>query len=754
MTEEALAADEYDATGDCTRLDVVQAQIRLRFDDKAMAALAVDAMAARVGCEVKRARQDVAARAAANVRLLIHDRPDRLSGMWKRDASGLVVARYDADDDVTDDDDGAFDTTGRSLTRAVVGDCARELVLKEHQREGVEFILSRARRSNGSILAFSMGLGKTLTTLAFLSQWEHEKEHTLRSVILCPASVVSNWRAEHTLYTGAFEFRCHSPIVARSAAASTIAAWLQDGGLLILSFDMLLSLCKSHRHADIRATLYQYADVLVLDELHCLKNTESARTRAALGFCTTVRIGLTGTPLQNSGSDYFHIVELVAPGTFGMPLAEFQRMFAAPMLSAQFLDASATVKQRGQERTAVLRSLLREVVMHKSCAVLKKELQPKTEFMLVYTYSPAAASQLSQVDLRGEYLCAQSRVDVILRETKVCLIERMLAANPTGESVLVFSEHPGTLRLLCGRLAGRAQIVDGSTVVSKRHSIIESFARGAFDVLLLSLGAGAVGINCQRASRVFLLDPSENPTRDTQAICRAWRLGQKHAVTVYRLAALDTVDMRVMRRGIVKVNMARSVFESECAHGLISRRDAGGDDSSGTALSSINACPDPSVRAMGAAFVGWAYYDSFFADAEADTTSEWSCVNAYHIVQNQRPRGHVFEDGTFVTARDDAVRVEHKSRVVLVAPLIPIIQCDSGTTVVVLSPVHQLDARYEVEVRGQGGEWVAMGQSAHRLFRKRKHVGDAYSVIQVRSRIVDAQLGVSPWSKPSAFFSL
>ena len=66
-------------------------------------------------------------------------------------------------------------------------------------------------------------------------------------------------------------------------------------------------------------------------------------------------------------------------------------------------------------------------------------------------------------------------------------------------------------------------------------------------VFLLSMRAGAVGINLTAANHVFLLEPALNPALEAQAIGRAWRMGQKRPVTVKRLYVKGSIEERIMR---------------------------------------------------------------------------------------------------------------------------------------------------------------------------------------------------------------
>lgn len=65
-------------------------------------------------------------------------------------------------------------------------------------------------------------------------------------------------------------------------------------------------------------------------------------------------------------------------------------------------------------------------------------------------------------------------------------------------------------------------------------------------VMLISLKAGALGLNLTVANNVFLMDPWWQEGIESQAIDRCNRIGQKRPVHVYQLIAENTVESKVI----------------------------------------------------------------------------------------------------------------------------------------------------------------------------------------------------------------
>ena len=148
----------------------------------------------------------------------------------------------------------------------------------------------------------------------------------------------------------------------------------------------------------------------------------------------------------------------------------------------------------------------------------------------------------------GDVLC-ESKLKALVAE--LCAMR----ARDSSAKALVFSQYMGTIEWLKARLPLEGfgiRTINGSMPLKQRAKAIEDFqADPPTTVFLLSMRAGAVGINLTAASHVFLLEPALNPALEEQAIGRAWRMGQKRPVIVKKLYVKGSVEesiMEVVRR--------------------------------------------------------------------------------------------------------------------------------------------------------------------------------------------------------------
>uniref|UniRef100_A0A8D2N271 DNA excision repair protein ERCC-6-like n=1 Tax=Zonotrichia albicollis TaxID=44394 RepID=A0A8D2N271_ZONAL len=141
----------------------------------------------------------------------------------------------------------------------------------------------------------------------------------------------------------------------------------------------------------------------------------------------------------------------------------------------------------------------------------------------------------------------------------VGLLERL---REEGHRTLVFSQSRKMLdiiELVLSRRQFQILRIDGTvTHLTERERRINAFQSSTdYSVFLLTTQVGGVGITLTAASRVVIFDPSWNPATDAQAVDRAYRIGQKENVVIYRLITCGTVEEKIYRRQVFKDSLIR-----------------------------------------------------------------------------------------------------------------------------------------------------------------------------------------------------
>jgi SNF2 family DNA or RNA helicase len=301
-------------------------------------------------------------------------------------------------------------------------------------------------------------------------------------------------------------------------------------------------------------------DLLVTDEAQRIKNRSGATSLAVRGVPRRRSWALTGTPIENSLDDLVGIFEFVAPGTLrvGQPARE---------IGAAVADS---VLRRTKEQ--VLTDLPPKITRDEYIDLTAEQWE---------AYQRAEGEGVVELEHLGQEITMQHVFELVLRLKQICnfdpktksssKLERLEAeleeCAASGRKAIVFSQWVQTIDLLAERLQrfSPAQY-HGRVPHKRRDGVIERFKNDPnCSVILMSYGAGSVGLNLQFAEYVFLFDRWWNPAVEDQAINRAHRIGAKGAVTVTRYIASGTIEQRIDEVLAQKRELFRTVFDDSSA---------------------------------------------------------------------------------------------------------------------------------------------------------------------------------------------
>ncbi len=422
--------------------------------------------------------------------------------------------------------------------------------LRPYQIEGFRWLLHLYENGLGACLADDMGLGKTLQTLALLLKKAGEGP----ALVIAPSSLSYNWAAEARRFCPELRIVLLRDLEDRAQGRS-----FGPGEVLIASYGLIM------RYAE-RLSSQQW-NIIVLDEAQQIKNAQTKTAQAVRLLNGRWKLGLSGTPIENRLSELWSLFHTLSPGLFG-EWERFRRSFVFPIER----DRSPEAQERLRRKISpfVLRRLKKDYL---------SELPEKTEIDLWVDLS--AEEQEFYEALRGEAVDrfaalegdenpetqAKKRMQVLAALTKLrqaschrrlldqdweggstkieLLRERLAELSTAGHAALVFSQFTRFLKEIAAALEADGRKIlylDGQTPVAERLELVDRFQQGGYDALLISLKAGGTGLNLTRASYVFHMDPWWNPAVELQATDRAYRMGQKQAVTVYKLRARQTIE--------------------------------------------------------------------------------------------------------------------------------------------------------------------------------------------------------------------
>ena len=466
----------------------------------------------------------------------------------------------------------------RNLSRLQPAPLRAELTqqLRLYQQVGVAWLWHIHNHSLGGLLADEMGLGKTVQALAFLEAVRREKPDDGPCLVVCPASLVENWRREARRFTPGLRVLAH-----HGQSRDTEVGLIQSHDLIITSYGTLAR--------DIGAFSTIHWGVVACDEGQNIKNPRAQSAKAVKQLHAKGRFILTGTPVENSLEDLRSLFGFLMPGY--LPKPQERGAEEAKWHDERLLAMAAPYILR-RSKVAVAPELPPKIEQVLYCdlegkqADLYRQVQESTR-KAIFEMEMGGASEASirmaafNQLLRLRQVCADPRIlEPKLAETDSAKLQAFLElleeSRDAGHRILVFSTFVTALQIIRDALEERDITycyLDGST--RDRQKVCDTFnSTPSIPVMLMSLKAGGTGLNLTGADTVVHYDPWWNPAAEAQATDRAHRIGQTRTVTSIKLIAAGTIEERVMELQRSKSEMLRKLLtESDSASSGISLAD-------------------------------------------------------------------------------------------------------------------------------------------------------------------------------------
>ena len=400
------------------------------------------------------------------------------------------------------------------LAQEIQGECffpeGLRCQLRRYQEWGVKYILHQKR----VLLGDEMGLGKTIQAIAAMVSLRNVGE--THFIVVCPASVVTNWCREIRTKSLLSVTKVHGP-----QKKAAFQSWKKVGGVAVTTYET--------------TQYFQLEDgfhygLLIVDEAHYIKNPSARRTQNVKQLCqyTDRLLFMTGTPLENKVSEMVELIQILQPD-IAKTLHRNTLIPSAP----SFRKKIAPVYYR-RKREDVLTELPELVESKEWCTLLPEEEQIYEDSVLAKSFMEARRVSWNVPDLHQSSKAKR-------------LLELLEEAKEDGRKVLVFSFFLDTIRKIAELLGNQClSPIYGAISPIRRQEIIDEFDQApAGTVLIAQIQSGGTGLNIQSASVVVICEPQLKPSIENQAISRAYRMGQTRNVLVYRLLCEDTVDERM-----------------------------------------------------------------------------------------------------------------------------------------------------------------------------------------------------------------
>lgn len=492
--------------------------------------------------------------------------------------------------------------------------------LFDYQKTGVQWLSELYNQQVGGIIGDEMGLGKTIQIISFLAGLHYSKKLTKPIIVVAPATVLRQWVNEfhrwwpalrvsilHSSGTGMLNIRnegrledeeddiLYGETTKKAPKSQKLAQKIVDrvvkhGHVLVTTYAGLQTYSGTLINVE-----WGYA---VLDEGHKIRNPNTAVTIYCKELRTPNRVILSGTPMQNGLVELWSLFDFVFPMRLGT-LVNFRQSFEIPIKIGGYANATNLQVLTATKCAETLKDAISPYLLQRLKVDVAADLPKKSEQVLFCKLTRPQRDAYEMFLESDEMKSIMNRtrqslygIDIL---RKICnhpdLLDKRLKTKPDykwgngnksgkmqvvkallqmwkgyGHKTLLFSQGVQMLDILeefVKKLGGFNYLrMDGGTAIKERQTLVDQFNNDPdMHVFLLTTKVGGLGVNLTGANRVIIFDPDWNPSTDVQARERAWRLGQKKEVTIYRLMTAGTIEEKIYHRQIFKQFLTNKILK-------------------------------------------------------------------------------------------------------------------------------------------------------------------------------------------------
>lgn len=391
-----------------------------------------------------------------------------------------------------------------------------DLNLNATLRSWQEFGTKYALLQRKTLIGDEMGLGKTLISIASMVHLTYEEDKKLHLVI-CPASIMENWEREIKKFSDLKVYRTHGKY-----RDELLTEWKRTGGVAITTYETSMVLDFD----DLKSI-----DMLTIDEAHYVKNPGAKRTRNAreLTKKSDYALYLTGTPLENKVSEMTQVIKPLSP--------EIAQKIRKPKMTINSID------YRREIAPVYLRRTKKDVAL---------ELPPLSQIEEWEEFGKEEFEEYKDAVLNNKFMRMRRAAWVGGSRSESPKLNRLVElvdeAYENDSKVIVFTFFKDVIETVIDELGDRAvDPIHGGVSINSRQEIIDEFRESETkNVLVTQINTAAHGLNIQFANTIIFCEPQIKPSLETQAVARAYRMGQTDNVFVYRLLTINSIDELMM----------------------------------------------------------------------------------------------------------------------------------------------------------------------------------------------------------------
>ena len=418
--------------------------------------------------------------------------------------------------------------------------------------------------------------GKTIQILSVIVDYVQNSKERRASIVVSPSSLTLNWQNEASKFASDLK-----TIVIKGTLneRKRLIEKIDNYDLVITSYDLLKRDIELYEKKDYH---FRY---IIADEAQYLKNSNTQNAKSIKKIKSDTKYALTGTPIENSLAELWSIFDFIMPG-YLFSYRKFKNMYETPIIKGE--DAETMRKLRMLIEPFVLRRNKKEVLKElpdKTVTVLNNEMCEEQKNLYINYLAQAKQEVAEKVKLNGYEKSKMQILAALTRLRQICChpslfisgykdgsskleqcMEIIKEATKGEHKILLFSGYTSMFEIIEKELKNENinyLKLTGSTKVDERIKMVDEFNKNPeIQVFLISLKAGGTGLNLTGADMVIHYDPWWNLSTENQATDRAYRIGQKNNVQVYKLITKNSIEEKIYELQEKKSKLADNMLDT------------------------------------------------------------------------------------------------------------------------------------------------------------------------------------------------
>ena len=397
------------------------------------------------------------------------------------------------------------------------------------------------------------------------------------SLVITPSSLTLNWQNEANKFAQKLKTQViRGNLEQRKKQIEEIDSY----DLVITSYDLLKRDIEIYQE---KGYTFRY---IIADEAQYLKNSNTQNAKAIKKIKANTRYALTGTPIENSLAELWSIFDFIMPG-YLFTYKEFKSTYETPIIKEQNQETIKKLKMLIEP--FILRRNKKEVLTElpeKTITILNNEMQEEQKKIYLQYLAQAKQEIAEKIEINGyeksqiQILAALTRLRQICCHPSLFLEEYHQGSSKldqcmeliqeginSGHKILLFSSYTSIFEIIEKQLNQqniKHYKLTGKTQIDERIQLVDQFNQNPeIKLFLISLKAGGTGLNLTGADMVIHYDPWWNLSAENQATDRAYRIGQKRNVQVYKLITKNTIEEKIYELQQKKEKLVENILHAK-----------------------------------------------------------------------------------------------------------------------------------------------------------------------------------------------